>query len=267
MPDNPGPDYTAPEPPQPADPAWPQQYWDQPYDVQPVADYPWPDEQPVPPASPPAGYPGQQPPTPASGNPAQPYAVPPPAVDPTRVRPNPFTSTGPTYPPPGQPWTASPVTGPVLPGPTTPVAENVGRGLLFALLGVLAGFVLTIALWQVGFIASITTFVLAWASMRLYAKGAGAPPARGIPALIVLIVVGVVLCAIGVIASDAWRYLSEAIPDAPAGDLLNESIMAALDPGVWADYGVTLLMFFVFAGLGVFSTLRSLSVAARRRPQ
>jgi len=158
------------------------------------------------------------------------------------------------------------MTGPVLTGATAPApaTEKVGTGLVFAVLGVVLGVALTIIVWQIGIIASITAFVMAWASVRLYARGAGAPPARGIPGLIALIIIGVLLCAVGIIASDAWRVLSTQVPDLPLSTLLSESIRAALDPNVWTQYGVNLLMFLAFAGLGVFSTLRTLG---RRVPR
>ena len=133
---------------------------------------------------------------------------------------------GAPYTTPAQPWSPAPETGPGL-----PVVENVGRGMLFAVLGILAGLVLTIALWQVGFIASITTFVMALVCVWLYARGAGTPPSKGIPFLITMIVIGVLLCAIGVIASDAMRALLEEYPKAPLDVVLPASIRIALDPG------------------------------------
>ena len=196
----------------------------------------------------PPGTPSPPTPPPAIGQPSQTYP-------------------GQAYPyAPAPSWNPMPVTGPVLTGAATPApaTEKVGTGLAFAVLGVVLGVVLTIVLWQVGMIASITAFVMAWASVRLYARGAGAPPARGIPGLIALIVIGVLLCAVGIIASDAWRVLSTQVPDLPMSTLLSESVLAALDPDVWTQYGVNLLMFLAFAGLGVFSTLRTLG---RRVPR
>ncbi len=147
----------------------------------------------------------------------------------------------------------------------SPGAERVGRGLAAAILGIVAGLILTIVVWQFGFVASITTFVMAWLTVWLYSRAAGSPPKRGIPGLIALIVVGVLLCAVGVIASDAMSTFSAQAPDLPFGTLLRISIQAALDPSVWSAYGGYLLMFLLFAALGVYSTLRTLGRTRRSR--
>lgn len=52
--------------------------------------------------------------------------------------------------------------------------EQVGKGLLLSLLAVVGGIALTVALWRLGFIASVTSFALAAGAVWLYAKGSGA---------------------------------------------------------------------------------------------
>jgi len=68
---------------------------------------------------------------------------------------------------------------------------------------VVAGIVLTVVIWRLGFIASITSFALAGGAVFLYDKGAGTVPRKGLIPLVLLILAGVVASFFAVIGSDA----------------------------------------------------------------
>src|SRR3954466_4401920 len=80
--------------------------------------------------------------------------------------------------------------------------ERVALGLLAALVAVVAGVVLTVVIWRAGYVAAITSLVIALGAAWLYTWAAGAPPKRGLPALVVLIILGVAVAFFAVVASD-----------------------------------------------------------------
>lgn len=187
-------------------------------------------------------YPGQPP---VSGQPPEPGQPP-----------VPFAA-----PPVGAPF-AQPVPFGTDPNQPAPI-EKVGVGLALSGVGVLAGIVLTVVIWQFGFIASITSFAMAWACVWLYTRGAGAPPKRGVPGLIAIILGGAVLSMICAIGSDAVAYSMTVYPGTPVGDLIGYGLQYGTNFSVWAEYGFNIFLFFLFAGLGIFSTLRGLGQARR----
>lgn len=149
---------------------------------------------------------------------------------------------------------AAPVAAPVPVGP-----ENVGRGVLFSLLAIVLGAVLAVVLYQLGFIASITSFAMAWAAGWLYTKGAGAPPRKGVVPLIVVIVVGVIVSLIAMPAWALYSGLAAQNPDAGFGEIMPYVLQLLPNPELWQAFGMNSLIFVAFAALGTFSTLRQLS--------
>jgi hypothetical protein len=148
-----------------------------------------------------------------------------------------------------------------LPAEGTPVrTERVALGLLAALSAVVVGIVLTVLLWRAGYIASITSLVIAIGATWLYTRAAGTNPRRGLIPLIALILIGVVISFFAVVASD----LIEVYDDAVASGLVptvgkSEFVRRGLtDSEVLSDYGKDMAMFGVFAVLGIFGTLRRL---------
>lgn len=174
-------------------------------------------------------------------------------------------------PAPDQPPTLAPqfpdaITGldsVLLPEPTVAPAENVGRGILFSLVSIPLGAALTVGVWQLGFVASITALAGAVAATWLYAKGAGAAPSKGAAPLIAVIVAGVAASAVGVIASDALRYLAEEYPGLPMGDQLTFVMENLADAEVWQAYGGDFAMLSLFAALGTFGVIRQLGRAKK----
>jgi hypothetical protein len=144
---------------------------------------------------------------------------------------------------------------------TVPEApERVGRGLLLASLGALAGVVLTVVIWRLGFVASLTSLLLAVGAGWLYVKGAGAPPRKGLVPLLLLILAGVALALLGAVASDIWVAYLDAFPDADTAELVQAVQFYLFDGEIWSDSGLQrrVLMFVLFAGLGMFGMVRQL---------
>jgi hypothetical protein len=135
--------------------------------------------------------------------------------------------------------------------------EQIGRGILFSLAGVIGGVALTVIVWRLGFVASITSFVLAAAAVFLYMKGAGTAPRKGLAPLILVIVLGVVVSFFSIIASDAWDAYGK------LGGFATESRISFIFHNIFRGeilkgYKKDGAMFALFAGLGVFGTLRRL---------
>ncbi|MEO7268100.1 MAG: hypothetical protein ABIW49_02710 [Knoellia sp.] len=119
-------------------------------------------------------------------------------------------------------------------------------------------------IWRLGFIASISSFVVAGAALWLYTKGAGTVPRRGIVPLVGVIIVGVTLSFLAIVASDIVQAYGR-----PEGKELGyPSVWSMLgnnlfSPQVLGSYGKDLAMFLVFAALGLFGTFRQLAGARR----
>lgn len=142
-----------------------------------------------------------------------------------------------------------------------PVREQIGRGIFFSLAAVIGGIALTVVVWRLGFVASITSFVLAGGAVFLYDKGAGMTPRKGLVPLVAVILVGVVASFFAVIASDAWdAYGAFGVP-------LPESRLSFIGDNIFRgevlkEYRKDMAMFALFAGLGIYSTMRRL-IASR----
>lgn len=138
--------------------------------------------------------------------------------------------------------------------------EQVGKGLLFSLGGVVAGVVLTVVIWQAGFIASICGFVLAAGAVWLYSIGAKSSPRKGMVPLIGVIVVGVLISIVACLVSELLPLQAEAAEygyDISLPDLFQ--LILQEDPGAMASFGGSAAMLFLFAALGMFGTLRRLA--------
>jgi hypothetical protein len=146
------------------------------------------------------------------------------------------------------------------PAPFAPVlVEDVPRGLLFSLAAVVGGAALTIIAWRIGFVASITSFVLAAGAVFLYTKGAGVPPRKGMIPLLVVIVIGIAVSFFGVIASDAWdAYDKLGVTGQTRTSFISDNVFRG---EIIRSYGKDMVWFFVFAVLGVFSTVRRMLAA------
>jgi len=138
--------------------------------------------------------------------------------------------------------------------------ERVALGLLAALGAVVGGAVLTVVIWRAGYVASITSLVIAFGATWLYTAAAGGQPRRGLVPLVALILVGVVLSFFAVVASD----LVDAYDQAVAAGLVptigkTEFVRRGLtDSELLSEYGKDMALFGLFAVLGIFGTVRRL---------
>jgi hypothetical protein len=144
---------------------------------------------------------------------------------------------------------------------TEPPQERVARGLAAAFVALLVGAGLTLAIWNFGFIASITSFVMAAGATFLYGLAAGAPPRRGVVPLVVLVVLGVVATFFLLVAWDAAQAYDELVLDIPDGQVAvgkGEFVRTAMFDGeVLKSYGKDMAFFFGFAVLGMWTTLKN----------
>jgi hypothetical protein len=153
------------------------------------------------------------------------------------------------------PGETGPLAGPVA---TTPV-EIVPRGILWSLAVIPVGMVVAVLLWKMGFIASISSFLVAGGAAYLYTKGAGTAPKRGLVPLIGVIVVGVVLSFFAIVVADLLEAYNTPDVQALGYPSALEFVRSNMFYGDYlASYGTDLVMFVVFALLGVFGTLRRL---------
>ena len=178
---------------------------------------------------------------------------------------------GPEFLPPGQPAPTAPSlpqdqtppTGlvPTAPGPAqlAPAPpERVGRGILFSVLAVVLGAALAGAVYQLGFIASITSWLMAFAAVWLYVKGAGAPPRAGIVPLIIVIVVGVAISLFTMLGVSLYSAIANDYPDAAFGEIMPVVADNLLYGPVRQAFATDALISVAFAALGTFTTLRQL---------
>jgi len=142
--------------------------------------------------------------------------------------------------------------------------EIVSRGILFSLAAVPLGMAVAVLIWELGFVASISSFVIAGAAAALYTKGATRTPNRGLVPLVLVVLGGVALSFFAVVAADLVDFYNT-----PQGQSLGypsvvDFVSANLFTGnVLSGYGSQAVMFVLFAALGVFGTVRRL-VRARQ---
>ena len=142
--------------------------------------------------------------------------------------------------------------------------EIVSRGILFSLAAVPLGMAVAVLVWELGFVASISSFVIAGAGAWLYTKGATRTPNRGLVPLVLVVLGGVALSFFAVVTADLVDFYNT-----PQGQSLGypsvvDFVSANLFTGnVLSSYGSQAVMFVLFAALGVFGTVRRL-VQARQ---
>lgn len=142
--------------------------------------------------------------------------------------------------------------------------EIVSRGILFSLAAVPLGMAVAVLVWELGFVASISSFVIACAGAWLYTKGATRTPNRGLVPLVLVVLGGVALSFFAVVTADLVDFYNT-----PQGQSLGypsvvDFVSANLFTGnVLSSYGSQAVMFVLFAALGVFGTVRRL-VQARQ---
>lgn len=148
-----------------------------------------------------------------------------------------------------------------------PARERVGLGLAAAVVALLLGAGLTLAVWSFGFVASITSFVMAAGATFFYGLAAGAPPRRGVVPLVGLVVVAVVgtfFLLVGYDAAQAYDEITATMSSAEIGMGKSEFIRTSMVDGeVLGAYSKDMLFFFGFAVLGIWTTLKNVLGGSR----
>jgi len=167
------------------------------------------------------------------------------------------------------PTDAFPGIGPVAPqvpagfGSARPRTENIGRGLLFSLVAVLAGCVLSAVVYHLGFVASIVALAMGAAGIYLYSKGAGTPPRKGAVALVVLLMAGILLAWVCSVGTELYfLYVDQnGSADGALPFVLSSVFSVDLFEAMIKDF----LIFVGFGALGIFGVARQLLVPPRRK--
>ena len=139
------------------------------------------------------------------------------------------------------------------------------KGLAYALLSIPVGMILWVIIWQMGFIASISSFAIAWLAIYLYRVGARSSVTRKVlPYLIAIIVVGVVLSFIAGMASDAVDFYNNKNSLSGMGTIFSGDFWSFFfdnlfnNPDLWASYTSDIIMSVVFAAIGLYGIVRDL---------
>jgi hypothetical protein len=206
-----------------------------------------PGQPPAAPPSPGAGPSNPSGPPPAYG--AQPYGPQPYGPQPDGVQPTP--APGPEGPQ-DLTWTANGlVASPALP------PERVGRGAAFALLAVPAGALVAGVIWKIGFVASISSFIIAALAATLYLRGSGGRVKKGVAVIAAVIALGVVVSFFTVVAVDLYGYFPQLDPDVAATyptrwSFVRENLFY---PPLLKDYTKDAVLFVVFGIIGGLGTI------------
>lgn len=155
---------------------------------------------------------------------------------------------GPYGPPSAQAYPPPQLSDDAYTQPTVPRRENVGRGLLLALVAIVVGAGVSAALYQAGFILSIIAYGMAWGGTYLYRWGAGTPARKGAVPLVVLLVAGLI---------GAWLFTVGFSLYGRTGSL-GTTVSIMLDTDFMASVLPNGAMFLLFGGLGIFGTVRQI---------
>jgi hypothetical protein len=159
----------------------------------------------------------------------------------------------------GLPMAPAPVPGF---GTARPRTENVGRGLLMALIAVIGGCVLAAVVYHLGYVASIVALVMGAAGIFLYAKGAGAPPRKGAVGLVVLLAAGILLAWICSVGTQLYFYYVD--QTGTSNGALAFAVTGALSLDLFKATLKDFLIFVGFGALGIFGVARQLLLPRRK---
>ena len=146
---------------------------------------------------------------------------------------------------------------------TTPVPEeNVTRGTLLALLVIPLGVIVWTIIWNVGFIASIVSFGVAFLAVFLYQRGSGGTISRaGAIRVILIVVVTVALSLFIGVVSEVAIAIGQAADISPFDAVASPNFWPFFneilaEPDVQKELLPAIGLGILFAALGCFSTLR-----------
>lgn len=144
--------------------------------------------------------------------------------------------------------------------------ERVGRGTLLALVAVPVGMIVAALIWQVGFIASISTLVMAALLPILYRRGSGGRISKGIPVIIGLAVIGTVLSFFAVVTGDLIKAYQGFGPSDRASygsfaEFWSTNIFYGPVLKPYSKDAALFVLFAVFAGVSVILRVRRINRA------
>jgi hypothetical protein len=150
--------------------------------------------------------------------------------------------------------------------------ENLVRGLLLSLLAVPAGILVFVLIWNLGFIASIVGFGVAFAAFFLYRLGSGGRVSmRGAIVVAAVTVVTLVLAFIAAevftVAGAIAKVNDVSVPEVLASPELFGFVVRTLTaPDVVGALAGDAVMTLLFGALGCFTILRGAFREAKAAP-
>jgi len=155
-----------------------------------------------------------------------------------------------------------------LPSSSSPPAENLQRGVIFALIALPAGVIVWYILWGFGFIASIVAFGVAYLAVRLYRFGSGGRVSRNGAIAVAIITIGTLIIAVisGFAVKIVGLYAEQfgtSVPEALVAPRFWNIVFAAMTSPAALP---TLLFAVLFGALGCFGTLRAAFLQTRTQP-
>ncbi len=148
-------------------------------------------------------------------------------------------------------------------GTARPRTENVGRGLLLALVAVIGGCVLAAIVYHMGYVASIVALAMGGVGIFLYSKGAGAPPRKGAVPLVILLVAGILLAWVSSVGTELYYYYVDRTGSSDGA--LAFAVTNALSVDLFTSMLKDFLIFVGFGVLGIFGMARQLLVPRKRK--
>jgi hypothetical protein len=160
---------------------------------------------------------------------------------------------------------------------STPLAPiNYRRGIKFAFGGIAIGLAIWLLIWQIGFIATASMWVMAWLTVDFYERGAGRIDRKSAYIIIALIASGVLLAILSSMVAD---LASAAMQDEEIGQ--HNLLWLLYNGGFWryvtanivgnfeflSSYGSTILWTVVFALAGSYSTVAQVFIDTKPKPQ
>lgn len=172
------------------------------------------------------------------------------------------TAAVPTAPAPGAPLPTVSASQAPVPTPT----ERAIRGVLLSLLVIPTGATVWVILWNMGFIASLASFAIAWGAVQLYRIGSGSRVTRAtFWALLGVIVAAVAIAFFAGLANDLISTMhltwTQAVTGSAFWPVYWDNIFT--NPDMWASYAGDIAMTLVFTALGCFGTIRRLAQESR----
>lgn len=129
--------------------------------------------------------------------------------------------------------------------------ENVIAGMIGAIAGALLGGASIVLLDQLGFVASISGFLIAFLSLKGYEWLGGRLTKKGVVASIVLCLIVPLLAYFMSIAI----YWTQTEPNLTLGMSFAAVLESATYAEFWGEIGLSVLMLYGFTALGAYSTI------------